>query len=129
MSATATALRPLSTLHSSELRLAVSAKREVADGVVTLELTHPDGLRLPDWSPGSHIDLFLPNGAVRQYSLCGDRTDTRTYRIGVLREPSSRGGSSYVHDELAVPATTSTSCPRRTTSSSPAGSASPRSSR
>ena len=102
MSAQATALRPSSTLHSSELRLAVKAKREVADGVVTLELVHPDGLRLPDWSPGSHIDLFLPGGETRQYSLCGDRTDTLTYRIGILREPDGRGGSAYVHDDLQV---------------------------
>ncbi|WP_432194319.1 PDR/VanB family oxidoreductase [Streptomyces sp. bgisy027] len=80
--------------------LAVTGKEQVADGVVSLTLARPDGARLPDWTPGSHIDLILPEGTTRQYSLCGDRWDARTYRIAVLREPSGRGGSAYVHDRL-----------------------------
>ena len=68
---------------------------------MTLELAAPSGGRLPDWTPGSHIDLVLPNGLTRQYSLCGDRWDAYTYRVGVLREPAGRGGSAFVHDELA----------------------------
>ncbi len=82
--------------------LEVTEKTEVADGVVSLVLAHPDGLRLPDWTPGSHVDLVLPDGTVRQYSLCGDRWDPHTYRVGVLREPDGRGGSAFVHDELRV---------------------------
>jgi len=69
---------------------------------MTLELAAPSGGRLRDWTPGSHIDLALPNGVTRQYSLCGDRWDPFTYRVGVLREPSGRGGSAFVHDELVV---------------------------
>ncbi|MGW3447199.1 PDR/VanB family oxidoreductase [Streptomyces sp. NPDC001076] len=80
--------------------LTVSAKEDIAEGVVSLVLAHPDGARLPDWTPGSHIDLVLPEGTTRQYSLCGDRWDAYTYRIAVLREPSGRGGSAYVHDRL-----------------------------
>lgn len=82
------------------LSLRVRAKDVVADGVVSLTLDHPDGVRLPDWTPGAHIDLALPNGITRQYSLCGDRWDPYTYRIAVLREPAGRGGSAYVHDRL-----------------------------
>ncbi|XVQ09375.1 PDR/VanB family oxidoreductase [Spirillospora sp. CA-255316] len=82
------------------LDLVVSAKDEVADGVVTLTLTHADGRRLPDWAPGAHIDVVLPNGLTRQYSLCGDRWDPHGYRIGVLREPAGRGGSAYIHQTL-----------------------------
>ena len=82
--------------------LAVVGKEVVADGVVTVVLARPDGGRLPDWAPGAHIDVTLATGATRQYSLCGDRWDAHTYRIGVLREPAGRGGSAYVHDELAV---------------------------
>ncbi|GLZ47784.1 ferredoxin [Actinomycetospora sp. NBRC 106375] len=81
-------------------RLVVVAKEPAADDVVTLVLARPDGGRLPDWAPGAHIDVTLPTGATRQYSLCGDRWDAHTYRIGVLREPAGRGGSAYVHDEL-----------------------------
>ncbi|MET9793468.1 ferredoxin reductase [Streptomyces canus] len=92
--------------------LTVSAKEDVAEGIVSLTLTHPDGARLPDWTPGSHIDLVLPwgsprssaaesgGGTTRQYSLCGDRWDAHTYRIAVLREPAGRGGSAHVHDRL-----------------------------
>ncbi|CCH88152.1 Phthalate 4,5-dioxygenase [Modestobacter italicus] len=75
-------------------------KTPVADGVVTLTLAAPDGGRLPDWSPGAHVDLTLDNGLTRQYSLCGDRWDAHTYRVGVLLEPTSRGGSRHVHEQL-----------------------------
>ncbi|GGL59820.1 PDR/VanB family oxidoreductase [Planomonospora parontospora] len=85
----------------TSLNLRVATKTWAADGVVTLTLEHPHGGRLPDWTPGAHIDLILPNGLTRQYSLCGDRWDPHTYRIGVLREPDGRGGSAYVHDALA----------------------------
>ncbi|WIX82221.1 PDR/VanB family oxidoreductase [Amycolatopsis carbonis] len=82
--------------------LEVAAIRERAEGVRELTLARPDGGRLPDWTPGSHIDLVLPNGLTRQYSLCGDRWDSRTYRVAVLREPDGRGGSAYVHDVVGV---------------------------
>ncbi|MCW2579214.1 MAG: pobB, partial [Blastococcus sp.] len=50
--------------------LRVTSKDAQADGVLTLELAAPSGGRLRDWTPGSHIDLALPNGLTRQYSLC-----------------------------------------------------------
>ncbi|MCZ2839533.1 PDR/VanB family oxidoreductase [Modestobacter sp. VKM Ac-2985] len=78
----------------------VAEKTPVADGVVTLTLAAPDGGRLPDWTPGAHVDLTLDNGLTRQYSLCGDRWDARSYRVGVLLEPAGRGGSAYVHQQL-----------------------------
>jgi ferredoxin-NADP reductase len=90
------------TAPGHEVNLEVAAKDPVSDGVVSLTLVHPNGRRLPDWAPGAHIDLVLPNGLTRQYSLCGDRWDTTRYRVGVLREPAGRGGSAYVHDELRV---------------------------
>ncbi|MCX4641986.1 MULTISPECIES: PDR/VanB family oxidoreductase [unclassified Streptomyces] len=82
------------------MTLTVTNKQQLAEGVVSVTLARPDGGRLPDWTPGSHIDLVLPDGTVRQYSLCGDRWDAHTYRIAVLREPAGRGGSAYVHDRL-----------------------------
>ncbi|MFB4295780.1 PDR/VanB family oxidoreductase [Actinomadura sp. NTSP31] len=94
------ASRPAAANPSSVTDLLVAAKTPASDGVVTLALARPDGGRLPDWAPGAHIDLVLPNGLTRQYSLCGDRWDARTYRIGVLREPAGRGGSAFVHEEL-----------------------------
>lgn len=60
----------------------------------------PDGSRLPDWSPGAHIDVVLPSGKIRQYSLCGDRWMPHQYRIAVQREENGTGGSAELHDEL-----------------------------
>ncbi|MEJ8279513.1 PDR/VanB family oxidoreductase [Pseudonocardia spirodelae] len=87
---------------SGTRRVRVAARRPESDGVVSLELVAPDGGRLPDWAPGAHVDLVLPGGRTRQYSLCGDRWDAHRYRVAVLREPDGRGGSAWVHDRLAV---------------------------
>ncbi|MFE2375680.1 PDR/VanB family oxidoreductase [Streptomyces sp. NPDC059398] len=70
-----------------------------ADGVLSVGLAHPDDKPLPAWEPGAHLDLEI-GGLTRQYSLCGDPHDLSGYRIGVLDEPSSRGGSRYVHTRL-----------------------------
>ncbi|WP_448002443.1 PDR/VanB family oxidoreductase [Agromyces bauzanensis] len=83
-----------------EFGVVVRAKTAIADGVVRVDLARDDGGRLPDWRPGAHVDLVLPIGLERQYSLCGDPADTGTWSIGVLHEPDGRGGSAWVHDEL-----------------------------
>lgn len=86
--------------------LRVARKDVLAEGVVRLRLEEPNNARVPDWTPGSHIELVLPtkdHGVLsRHYSLCGDRWDPHAYEVAVLREPNSRGGSHYVHDELAI---------------------------
>lgn len=76
----------------------VRSRRLVADGVVELQLARPDGDRLPDWAPGAHIDVVLPDGRTRQYSLCGNRWDAAVYTIAVQREPAGRGGSAALHE-------------------------------
>ena len=73
--------------------------REAVD-VCSYELEAVDGKPLPAFSAGSHIDLRLPDGLVRQYSLCNSPSATRNYLIGVLRDPMSRGGSQRLHDEV-----------------------------
>lgn len=70
-----------------------------ADGVLSLALSHPLGRRLPSWEPGAHIDLLLPTGTLRQYSLCST-PGAPGWRIAVLRESAGRGGSAFIHDEL-----------------------------
>jgi ferredoxin-NADP reductase len=89
------------TASDFEASVVVRARRDEADGVVGLELALPDGGELPAWSPGAHIDVELPTGLTRQYSLCGDPADRSIWRIGVLREPDGRGGSRWIADELA----------------------------
>lgn len=73
--------------------------RQESESVLSLRILRPGGLALPDWSPGSHIDVLLPDGLLRQYSLCSVPGDAH-WRLGVLREPSGRGGSAYIHDQL-----------------------------
>jgi ferredoxin-NADP reductase len=80
--------------------------------VIALTLTAPDGGTLPRWHPGAHIDVHLPSGRVRQYSLCGNPDVTDSYRIAVRRIPSGGGGSIEIHDELGVGASIWTSGPR-----------------
>lgn len=88
--------------ETQHLCLQIQTKRPTAEGVVEIVLTSPQGAELPAWLPGAHLDLHLPNGLNRQYSLCGNPDDRTVYRLGVLREPASRGGSQYVHEELSV---------------------------
>lgn len=82
------------------LTVRVAATRLEARAVTSFELVSPDGSDLPAWEPGAHIDVYLPSGAVRQYSLCGDPADRRRYRIAVLALPDGRGGSVEAHREL-----------------------------
>jgi ferredoxin-NADP reductase len=81
------------------LELEVTELRRESDDVVSVLLADPLHRLLPAWEPGAHVDLGLPEH-VRQYSLCGDPADRRSYRIAVLRERASRGGSVYVHEAL-----------------------------
>ncbi|MED5814057.1 PDR/VanB family oxidoreductase [Mycolicibacterium sp. 050232] len=83
-----------------ELDLEVRRREDSADGVVTLTLVDPSGAELPDWTPGAHIDLVMTPDLVRQYSLCGDTTNRYEWRVGVLLDPASRGGSEFVHNKL-----------------------------
>jgi ferredoxin-NADP reductase len=88
------------TSDEVDLRLQVGRRTTGAEGVVVLDLRSGDGAELPQWSAGAHIDLRLPGGLIRQYSLCGDPADRSVWRVAVLREPESRGGSAHVHDAL-----------------------------
>lgn len=76
----------------------VTALRLEADGIVSVELQAPDRAPLPAWTPGAHIDVLLPSGLTRQYSLCGDPRQRDRMRIAVLLEANGRGGSRAVHD-------------------------------
>lgn len=80
-----------------EIPARVLELRYEADSVVSVRLGALDGTPLPDWEPGSHIDLVLPVGLVRQYSIVESDPRQRWYRIAILRDPASRGGSEYVH--------------------------------
>lgn len=79
----------------------IAAVTRAAEAVVALDLVPAGETLLPPWAPGAHIDLHLPSGRIRKYSLCGDPADRRRYRIAVLRQGEA-GGSAEIHDALAV---------------------------
>ena len=87
---------------SALLRVRVVARQDEALDICSLDLVAVDGGALPAFSAGAHIDLHLPGGLVRQYSLCNAPGETQRYRIAVLRDAASRGGSATVHDQLQV---------------------------
>lgn len=90
----------MSALSSNLLNVRIKARKEEAEGVCSLELIDIEGRELPAFSAGAHIDLHLPNGLVRQYSLCNNSDERDRYVVAVLRDASSRGGSATVHDKL-----------------------------
>lgn len=80
------------------LKVRVRKRDLQGDGVVVIELAAADEAALPPFEAGAHVDAHLETGLVRQYSLCGDPAESRSYRLGVLKDPASRGGSVKVHE-------------------------------
>lgn len=94
----------------TRLQVRVARRRTLAEDILGLTLAPLDDTPLPPAAAGAHVDLVLPNGLVRQYSIA--RSSEAGYELGVLRDPASRGGSACVHTELAEGATLSISAPR-----------------
>ncbi len=90
----------------------LSAIRYAARDTNLYEFVSADGRPLPAYEPGAHIDVHLPNGLVRQYSLIVPAHKPESYTLGIKRDPASRGGSRYIHDELRVGRTLKISAPR-----------------
>jgi vanillate O-demethylase ferredoxin subunit len=84
----------------TSIQVQVLRKRLEAEGICSFELARADGGALPAFSAGSHIDVQLPGGITRQYSLCNDSSASNIYRIAVLRDLKSRGGSQAMHDQV-----------------------------
>lgn len=82
------------------LRMLVKQIRREADDVRSLLLVDPTGGPVPQWTPGSHIDVVLADGQVRQYSLAGQPGTAEHWRIAVLREAQGRGGSRFLCDSV-----------------------------
>jgi vanillate O-demethylase ferredoxin subunit len=83
-----------------QIAVKVLRKQQEAQDIASFELARPDGSALPAFSAGSHIDVQVPGGPVRQYSLCNDAAENHRYRIAVLRDANSRGGSTGMHDAV-----------------------------
>lgn len=90
---------PRAAAREQTLQVRVRALVWEAPDVLSLELATPDGSALPAFEPGAHIDLMLPDGTLRQYSLCGDPADTSHYRLGI-RAITGGLSSSFIHRKL-----------------------------
>lgn len=101
----------ISSTRHSLLRVKVSDIRDTATAIKTVEFTSIEG-QLPTFQPGAHIDVHLPNGMIRQYSLANATGQTDRYIIGVKREINSTGGSAYVHNTLRIDDVVAVSAPR-----------------
>jgi ferredoxin-NADP reductase len=86
----------------SQVPVVVRQVRCEASNVVSLMLERADGGELPAWEAGAHVEVTLPSGRIRHYSLCGAFDERTSYRIAVLRQPAGRGGSIEVHDTALV---------------------------
>ncbi len=82
------------------IKVKVLRKTKEAIDIASFELGRTDGAPLPAFSAGSHVDVQVPGGLTRQYSLCNDAGEQHRYRIAVLRDPASRGGSTGMHDAV-----------------------------
>jgi len=96
----------------SEMLVRVARKQPVATGIALFELVHAEGQLLPPFSAGAHIDVHVPSGQIRQYSLCNDPRESHRYQIAVLRDPSSRGGSQGMHEQVQEGQTLRISAPK-----------------
>ncbi|KOC19155.1 ferredoxin [Comamonas testosteroni] len=96
------------------LELVVQRRVQEAEDIISLDFISAQGMVLPAFAPGAHIDLHLPNGLIRQYSLChpSESQSSGKYTIAVQREKESRGGSISVHEQLTVGSRVQASEPR-----------------
>ncbi len=113
--AEAKAARPSSPTATGWRDVRIEGRTEQGDGILSFDMVGADGAPLPAFEAGSHVEVEVSPGLVRQYSLCNAPADgTRRYRIAVLREAASRGGSQGIHDTWQVGETVKVGVPRNT---------------
>lgn len=86
----------------ASLPMRVAARHVLAEGIVGFDLMAIDGMPLPWYSAGSHVDVLTPTSQLRPYSLYRAHEPGQPYRIAVLHEPASRGGSAAMHTQVQV---------------------------
>lgn len=89
-------------LPEDRLTLEVKGRMELAKDICEFTLALADGGRLPSFTPGAHITVETPDGAMRRYSLVNDGDSPTEYVIAIKREAKSRGGSASMHDQALV---------------------------
>ena len=88
--------------HTSMLRLRLEARRDLTEGITEFAFVSANGEDLPGFTPGGHLTIETPSGAMRRYSLIGDPGQTNRYVIAVKHEVNGRGGSSSLHLQATI---------------------------
>lgn len=99
-------------LSRPEILLQVAEISRLTPRVSAYRLVSSDGDDLPAWKAGAHLNLRLPSGRARCYSLCGDPALRSEYLIAVQREDDGDGGSLEVAQAFARGFTVRTDLPR-----------------
>lgn len=84
------------------LKAFVHTIRWEAEDTIGVEFRPVEGNEFLAFTAGSHIDLHLPNGLERSYSLSNPSQERHRYVVGVLKDRASRGGSRWMHEQLRV---------------------------
>ncbi len=92
----------MSSIPQADIPVTVTRAEKIADGIHLFEMRRKNGSDLPAFTPGSHINLRVPNGLMRKYSLCSDPAKPESYQIAIKREDGGRGGSVYLIDKTSV---------------------------
>ncbi len=92
----------MNDLNNTTMNLRLTSITYAAHETHLYEFRRPEGGLLPAVEPGAHIDIHLPNGMMRQYSLTTTEGPRESYIVGIKRDRTSRGGSIYIHDHLKV---------------------------
>src|SRR5690606_5342379 len=102
----------LKMTEKQRIKVNVVQTNDESERVRSFCLVSQDGSELPGFTAGAHIDLCLPNGLVRSYSLTNTQSETHRYVVAVARDRNSRGGSEWIHQNLKVGDSLMISVPR-----------------
>lgn len=94
------------------MKMLVAGVERDTESVSVFTFRHPRRAELPTATPGAHVDIHLPDGRIRQYSLCGDVNDRSAYRVAIKREDDGRGASRWLHANLGAGSPVHVSAPR-----------------
>lgn len=99
-------------MGSQNIELVINSVRTEAKDILTFEMVSANGSQLPPFTPGAHLELSLPGGLIRHYSLYNNPVEQGRYCIGVGLAKESRGGSQYLHSGIKEGTHITSSLPR-----------------
>lgn len=99
-------------LDAATVRGRVEAITVEGDSIRVIEIVPEPGVTVPSFGAGAHLDLHLPDGILRSYSLINRPWERDRFVLGIAFDRASRGGSRYVHERLTVGDAVSMSLPR-----------------